>query len=90
MDNCRIRYYILFENYEQGLALHLMLDSYNLPNRIAPAPRCGQEKLSCGMALLIEEDNIDKVRRCILENNGEYHDIISLTNQIQPLRDKYC
>ena len=32
------RYYILFENYEQGLALHDLLDGAGVDNRIAPAP----------------------------------------------------
>ena len=32
-----IRYYILFENYDQGLALHDLLDSAGVENRIARA-----------------------------------------------------
>lgn len=34
----QVRYYILFANYEQGLALHDLLDRENIPNRIAPPP----------------------------------------------------
>ena len=45
-----LKYYILFENYEQGLALHDVLDSDDIPNRIAPAPRAIQGELSCGMS----------------------------------------
>ena len=37
-----LKYYILFENYEQRLALHDVLDSDDIPNRIAPAPRAIQ------------------------------------------------
>ena len=85
-----LRYYILFTNYEQGLALHALLDEHDLPNRIAPAPRCIQGKLSCGMSLLIEQADIDAVRLCIDEQKGEYYDIVPLTGQIQPHRDKYC
>jgi hypothetical protein len=33
-----VRWYILFDNYEQGLALHRQLDDCGLQNRIAPAP----------------------------------------------------
>ena len=33
-----LKYYILFENYEQGLALHDVLDSDDIPNRIARLP----------------------------------------------------
>ena len=84
------RYYILFETYEQGLALHALLDANGLPNRIAPAPRCLQQELSCGMSLLIESDVIDAVRRCIEQHNGVYHHIAALTGQLRPHRDKYC
>ena len=57
-----LKYYILFENYEQRLALHDVLDSDDIPNRIAPAPRAIQGELSCGMSLLIEPAHIEQVR----------------------------
>ncbi len=85
-----LRYYILFANYEQGLALHALLDEHGLLNRIAPAPRCIQGKLSCGMSLLIEQPDIDAVRRCIDEHHGEYYDIVPLAGQLQARRDQYC
>ncbi len=44
-----LRYYILFENYEQGLALHDLLDEAGVMNRIAPAPAAARGKLCCGM-----------------------------------------
>ncbi len=37
-----LKYYILFENYEQRLALHDVLDSDDIPNRIAPVCVCGR------------------------------------------------
>ena len=56
----QVRYYILFANYEQGLALHDLLDRENIPNRIAPAPRAIQGELSCGMSLLIQPEALDQ------------------------------
>lgn len=85
-----VRWYILFVNYEQGLALHDLLDRHDLPNRIAPAPRSIQGELSCGMSLLVEDDAIDEVRACIEANRGEYHSIVPLAGQIQSHRDRYC
>ena len=85
-----LRYYILFDNYEQGLALHTLLDENNLPNRIAPAPRCLKEAAACGMALLIGSEHIDLVRTCIEENGGEYRAILPVEGQLLPHRDKYC
>ena len=67
-----LKYYILFENYEQGLALHDVLDSDDIPNRIAPAPRAIQGELSCGMSLLIEPAHIEQVRLSIEKHQAEY------------------
>ena len=90
MADSDIRYYILFENYEQGMALHDLLTQNGLKNRIAPAPRAIQGKLSCGMSLLIEPEDIDAVRACIEENQAKYYDIVPLEDQIRSRRDRYC
>ena len=76
--------------YEQGLALHDVLDSDDIPNRIAPAPRAIQGKLSCGMSLLIEPAHIEQVRLSIEKHQAEYHTIVPLEGQVKPKRDKYC
>ena len=72
MADSDIRYYILFENYEQGLALHDLLTQNGLKNRIAPAPRAIQGKLSCGMSLLLGIHDADVADdacvQAILEN----------------------
>ena len=90
MADSDIRYYILFENYEQGLALHDLLTNNGLKNRIAPAPRAIQGKLSCGMSLLIEADIIDEVRACVEEHKAPHYDIVPLAGQVKSHRDKYC
>ena len=90
MADSDIRYYILFENYEQGLALHDLLTQNGLKNRIAPAPRAIQGKLSCGMSLLIEADIIDEVRACVEEHKAPHYDIVPLAGQVKSHRDKYC
>lgn len=86
----RLRYYILFANYEQGLALHDLLAEDGIPNRIAPAPRAIQGKLSCGMSLLLEPEAVEDARRCIAEHQAEYVDIVPLAGQIHARRDRYC
>ena len=84
------RWYILFANYEQGLALHDLLDRNNIRNRIAPAPRAIQGDLTCGISLMLEEEDVDAARACIEEHHAEYHAIVPLAGQINPHRDKYC
>lgn len=86
----KLRYYILFENYEQGMAMHELLSSQAIRNRIAPAPRVLQGNLSCGMSLMIEEEQIEAVRNCIDRFHPSYHSIASLEGQICSHRDRYC
>ena len=85
-----VRYYILFENYEQGLALHDILDGAGVTNRIAPAPAAARGELCCGMSLLIEADAIERARAVIRQSNAAHHGIVPVENQLQPRRDKYC
>ena len=85
-----LRYYILFENYEQGLVLHDLLDSAGVPNRIAPAPVAARGQLCCGMSLLIEESSIGAAKICMEQNHAVYHSVVPLENQLVPRRDRYC
>lgn len=84
------RYYILFDNYEQGLALHDLLDGAGVINRIAPAPAAARGKLCCGMSLLVEADMIERARAVIRENDAPHHSIVPLEDQLRPRRDRYC
>ena len=90
MDDSDIRYYVLFENYEHGMALHGLLDDNGIKNRIAPAPRAIQGKLTCGVSLLIEKEDIEAARKCIDANNADYYDIVPLAGQLKAKRDRYC
>ncbi len=85
-----VRYYILFENYEQGLALHDLLDRAGVMNRIAPAPAAARGELCCGMSLIIGSDMIGQAKDVIQREKAVYHSIVSLENQLQPKRDRYC
>ena len=85
-----VRYYILFENYEQGLLLHDVLDGAGVMNRIAPAPAAARGKLCCGMSLLIEADAIDAARDVIALENAAHHSIVPMEDQLRPKRDRYC
>ena len=90
MANSDLRWYVLFANYEQGLALRDLLLKHSIKNRIAPAPRAIQGELSCGMSLLIEDADVENCLTCIVEQKGEYHSIVPLAGQMKSHRDKYC
>lgn len=90
MPETALRYYILFANYEQGLALHAILDEAQIPNRIAPAPRSIQGELSCGMSLLLEPAHIEAAKDCMMRSHAAYYDVVPLSGQIVGNRDRYC
>jgi hypothetical protein len=55
---------------------------------IVPAPRALSK--SCGMALHVDAETLEKVRAVIAEKKIEILDIASLPDDIDPYRDKYC
>jgi len=90
MERPELNYYILFHNYTEGLSLHDLLRSEGLRARIAPTPRSIQGELSCGMSLLVKEEDIAAVRECIERHGAEHHSIVELPCQINPNRGKFC
>lgn len=85
-----LKYYILFEDRDQGMDMHVRLDEANLPNRIAPAPHALRGELSCGISLMIDPENIEAVKSFVEKNRLPHYRIGSLDNQLQSLRDRYC
>lgn len=89
-EQTELNYYILFANYTQGMELRDLLSKNGISSRISPTPHSIQGPLSCGMSLLLTEDEIEKARRCIRDNHAEYFDIVEMPCQIQPNRGKFC
>lgn len=85
-----INYYILFEDYTQGMILQKLLREEKIPSRIAPAPRAIQGELGCGMSILLKEEDVERAKACIEKNKAEYYGIVPLPCQINPHRDQYC
>ncbi len=85
-----LSYYILFGNYTQGLALQALLKQEGLKARIAPTPRSIQGELSCGMSLLVAQEDIDSVRACIERSGAAFHSIVEMPCQIDPKRNRFC
>ena len=73
MANSDLRWYILVVNYEQGFALRDLLLKHDIKNRIAPAPRSIQGELSCGMSLLIEDEDIEAALYALERCGIHYH-----------------
>ena len=85
-----LRFYILVNNYEQGLQLHDLLDGHDVENRIVPVPASVRERVGCGMCLMVAPENAERARDCLNENHADYVDIVSLEGQLKGKRDRYC
>ncbi len=86
----KVRWYILFREYTEGLAMEEVLKKDGCKVRIAPTPRSIQKELSCGMSLMLEEEELEKVKASIEKHELVYHDIVPLAGQINARRDRFC
>ena len=44
----------------------------------------------CGISLLVREEDLDTIQKCIDENQIEILKIAAIERDINPKRDKYC
>ena len=83
-----IDYYVLFHNHTEGMALYQYLRSHGARARICPVPRA--VSACCGMSLLVLEEDIAAVRRCVADSGISIAGIAELPRDIDPHRDRYC
>ena len=79
------QYYILFKNHDNGMRLYNSLKSKNIKCTIAPTPRVASK--SCGISLLINKDDIEKI---VASEDIDIIDIVEIDKNINQNRDKYC
>lgn len=84
-----LNYYILVENHTRGMALHELLDEAGLDNRVAPTPRCGDLKVSCGVSLLIKKELLDAVEDFLKDKPELYIKIVGIGGQLEEKRDLF-
>jgi hypothetical protein len=82
------QYYILFKNHDNGMRLYNSLKSKNIKCTIAPTPRVASK--SCGIFLLINKDDIEKIRDIVASEDIDIIDIVEIDKNINQNRDKYC
>lgn len=83
-----IQHYVLFPNHDNGMRLHRELKKLGVRAVIAPTPRVAST--CCGISLLIKEEDIETVERCIKECEIEILKIVGIEKDINPNRDRYC
>ncbi len=84
----KIQHYVLFPNHDNGMRLYKELKNLGVRATIAPTPRAAST--CCGISLLVEEKDIDTIRKCVSEHEIEILDIVEIERDINPKRDKYC
>ncbi|MDY4575245.1 MAG: DUF3343 domain-containing protein [Intestinibacter sp.] len=82
------QYYVLFENHDNGMRLYNSLKSKNIKCTIAPTPRVASK--SCGISLLVNKEDIEKIRECVSNESIDIIDIVEIEKNIRPNRDRYC
>jgi ribosomal protein L7Ae-like RNA K-turn-binding protein len=61
-----VKHYILFPNYISGLALETHLKKEKIKYTIVPTPR--QLSASCGICIMYEEEDEQRIKHIIEEN----------------------
>ena len=90
MDNLEFRYYITFDTYEDAMAMHDDLDKLPIENKISPAPLDIVEGVCCGVSLMIESSNKDKIEKYLSETKLKYLKFVKAERAFKPKRDRYC
>lgn len=83
-----VQYYVLFENHDNGMRLYKSLKNEGIKSTIAPTPR--QASKCCGISLMVNEEDIPRIRECVQREQIEILDIKGILRSFNPRRDKYC
>ena len=70
------KYYVLFPNHINGLKLNEILRRENYKATIAPTPR--ELSTSCGISLLIREEDVENIKKIMERDHIETLGIASI------------
>ena len=84
------KYYITFDTYEDAMAMHDDLDKSSISNKISPAPLDLVSGVCCGVSLMIEPSNKDKIEKYLSETKLKYLKLVKAERSFRPKRDRYC
>lgn len=83
-------YYITFNTYEDSMAMHDDLDKSSIGNKISPAPLDLVSGVCCGVSLMIEPSEKDKVENYLNSTKLKYLRFVKADRTFKPNRDRYC
>lgn len=90
MDSFEYYYYIIFDTYEEAMAMHIALDNSSINNKISPAPLDLVSGVCCGVSLMILPCDKEIVDEFLDNTNLKYSKFIKANRTFKPKRDRYC
>ena len=90
MNNENCKFYITFDTYEDAMAMHDDLDKSSISNKISPAPLDLVEGVCCGVSLMIEPSEKEKIDKYLKETKLKYLKFVKAERTFKPKRDRYC
>ena len=90
MDSSEFHYFIIFDTYEDAMAMHDSLDDSQIVNKISPAPLDLVEGVCCGVSLMIMPDDKEKLDLFLNSTKLKYEKIVKAERNLNPKRDRYC
>ena len=82
-----IHYYVLFKNHTDAMQMYRGLTKASVFARISPTPR--ELSVSCGVALLVNGEDVEAIKNLAEQNNWAYLMISGLNNTFDNTRHKY-
>lgn len=90
MDSSEFHYYIIFDTYEDAMAMHDDLDKLTIDNKISPAPLDLVEGVCCGVSLMIMPCDKEKIDTYLKDTKFKYMKFVKADRTFKPNRDRYC
>lgn len=83
-----LQHYVLFPNHDNAMRLYKELRALGVSAKIAPTPRAAS--VCCGVSLLVLEEDIECIHKCVEEHDILIQGIFQVEKDVNPNRDRYC
>jgi len=83
-----LQHYVLFPNHDNAMRLYKELRALGVSAKIAPTPRAAS--VCCGVSLLVLEEDIEQINKCVEEQGILIQGIFQVEKDVNPNRDRYC
>ena len=82
-----LHYYVLFQNHTDAMAMYKSLKDRSVHAQISPTPR--ELSVCCGVSLLVQGEELEKIKEIAKEESLSYLSIVGLDNKFDNTRHKY-